>query len=55
MVVGRIVNGVVRIGTAWVPHHSWGWTAELGTLVRPRRRFIGSVLELPWTRGNTDV
>jgi hypothetical protein len=30
MVVGRIVNGLVRIGTAWIPRHPWGWSAELG-------------------------
>jgi len=55
MVVGRVVNSFVRIGTAWIPRHPWGWSAELGTLARPPRRLVGAVFEPPWKRGNSDA
>ena len=48
MVRGRIVNGLVRIGTAWIPRHPWGWSAELGALTRAPRRLVESVFLPPW-------
>ena len=44
---GRIMNGRVRIGTAWIPPHPWGWSVELPLLTRASRRFVVSVLEPP--------
>ena len=55
MVRGRIVNGLVRIGTAWIPPHPWGWSVELGALRRAPRRFVDSVFLSPWRHGDDDV
>jgi len=55
MVRGRIVNGLVRIGTAWIPPHPWGWSVELGALRRAPRQFVDSVFLSPWRHGDDDV
>jgi hypothetical protein len=56
IVAGRIVNGLVRIGTAWISPHPWGWSVELGALTRaPRRRLVESVFSPPWEHGDDDA
>jgi hypothetical protein len=55
MVHGKIVNGPVRIGTAWIPPHLWGWSAELGALTRAPRRLVDSVFLTPREHGDDDV
>jgi hypothetical protein len=47
MIAGRVVNGLVRIGTAWIPTHPWGWSVELGSLTRAPRRLVDSVFLPP--------
>jgi hypothetical protein len=47
MIAGRVVNGLVRIGTAWIPTHPWGWSVELGPLTRAPRRLVDSVFLPP--------
>jgi hypothetical protein len=54
MVAGRIVNGLVRIGTAWIPPHPWGWSVEFGALKRTPRRLVDSVF-LPPEQGDDDA
>jgi hypothetical protein len=51
MIAGRIVNGLVRIGTAWIPPHPWGWSVELGSLARAPRRVVDSAFLPPWEHG----
>jgi hypothetical protein len=55
MVRGKIVNGLVRIGTAWIPPHPWSWSAELGALTRAPRRLVDSVFLPPREHGDDDV
>jgi hypothetical protein len=55
MVVGRIVNGLVRIGAAWIPRHPWGWSVELAQLRRAPTRLVDAVFETPWTQETTDA
>jgi hypothetical protein len=55
MVAGRIINGRVRIGTAWIPPHPWGWSAELAALRRTPRRLVQSVFLPPWKHGGNDA
>jgi hypothetical protein len=55
MVRGRIVNGLVRIGTAWIPPHPWGWSVELPTLTKAPRRLVDSVFLPPWEHGDDNA
>jgi hypothetical protein len=53
-VVGRIVKGQVRIGTAWGPVPS-GWSVELPHLRRASKRRVDSVFEPPWKHEDNDA
>jgi hypothetical protein len=55
MVAGRIVNGLVRIGTAWIPIQPWGWSVELGALTRAPRRLVDSVFLPPLEHRDDDA
>src|SRR6266478_8835367 len=53
MVRGRIVNGLVRIGTAWIPPHPWGWSVELGALTRAPSGLLIQSSCRRWNMGST--
>jgi hypothetical protein len=55
MVRGRIVNGVVRIGTAWIPPHPWGWAVQLPGVTRLWRRLVDSVFLPPFGHGSDNA
>jgi len=48
---GQIHNGLVRIGTAWLPIHPWGWPIVLPELKQASRRLVDSAFLLSLGHG----